>query len=140
MPANGMRTMKRTPGVSALGVLLSALLLLAGCGGGSSTSHPSDTKPVPPSTSPATTSPPTATTLPPGVSLTAQVTAPLAGVYDDRCHSIPLAHQIQRISERWLTSKVYPGDTARGQAFVHLDDLVDVFSLAVERRERVVRQ
>src|SRR5947199_1838501 len=83
MPANGMRTMKRTPGVSALGVLLSALLLLAGCGGGNGTSHPSDTKPVPPSTSPATTSPPTATTLPPGVSLTAQVTAPLAGVYDD---------------------------------------------------------
>src|SRR5947207_1563798 len=83
MPADGMRTMKRTPGVSALGVLLSALLLLGGGGGGNSTSHPSDTKPVPPSTSPATTSPPTATTLPPGVSLTAQVTAPLAGVYDD---------------------------------------------------------
>jgi len=49
----------------------------------------------------------------------------IAGVYDDRCHSIPLAHQIQRIHERWLTSHLYPGDLTRGQAFVHLDDLVD---------------
>src|SRR2546430_7673465 len=73
-----MQTTRRTPGVTALGVLLSALLLMTGCGGGSSSPHPSDTKPLPQSTSP-----PTATTLPPGVSLTAQVTASLAGVYDD---------------------------------------------------------
>ena len=58
----------------------------------------------------------------------------VAGVYDDLCHSIPLAHQIQRISERWTTSRLYPGDTSRGQAFVHLDDLVDAIDLAVERR------
>ena len=58
----------------------------------------------------------------------------IAGVYNDRCHSIPLAHQIQRINERQLVSRVFPGDTSRGQAFVHLDDLVDVFSLLVERR------
>ena len=62
----------------------------------------------------------------------------VAGVYDDRCHSIPLAHQIQRISERWTTGRFYPGDTSRGQAFVHLDDLVDAIELAVERSAKLL--
>ena len=61
----------------------------------------------------------------------------IAGVYDDRCRSIPLAHQIQRISERRLTSHVYPGDTSRGQAFVHLDDLVDAIARVVECRAQL---
>jgi nucleoside-diphosphate-sugar epimerase len=61
----------------------------------------------------------------------------IAGVYDDRCHSIPLAHQIQRIYERKLTSRVFPGETAHGQAFVHLDDAVDVFVRAIERRRQL---
>lgn len=58
----------------------------------------------------------------------------IAGVYDDRCHSIPLAHQIQRIYERWRTSRVFPGETAHGQAFLHLDDLVDAFLRLVGNR------
>ena len=58
----------------------------------------------------------------------------IAGVYDSRCHSIPLAHQIQRIYERRLTSRVFPGDTSRGQAFVHLDDVVEAIAGAVDRR------
>jgi nucleoside-diphosphate-sugar epimerase len=58
----------------------------------------------------------------------------IAGVYDDACHSIPLAHQIQRILERRLTGRVYPGDVSRGQAFVHLDDTLDAIRLAVEKR------
>jgi len=49
----------------------------------------------------------------------------IAGVYDDKCHSIPIAHQIQRIFERRIISHVFPGDTSHGQAFVHLDDLVE---------------
>jgi nucleoside-diphosphate-sugar epimerase len=61
----------------------------------------------------------------------------IAGVYDDRCRSIPLAHQVQRISERWAAGRVYPGDTSRGQAFVHLDDVVDAFDRAVERRRQL---
>jgi nucleoside-diphosphate-sugar epimerase len=65
------------------------------------------------------------------------VLARIAGVYDDRCHSIPIAHQIQRINERWLTSHVYPGDTSRGQAFIHLDDLIDALLLLVERRQEL---
>ena len=58
----------------------------------------------------------------------------IAGVYDDECHSIPIANQIQRIFERQMTSKVYPGDVSRGQAFLHLDDLVEALYRVVERR------
>ena len=58
----------------------------------------------------------------------------IAGVYDDDCHSIPLAHQIQRIYERRLTGRVYPGDVSRGQAFVHLDDTLEAIRLAVAKR------
>jgi len=61
----------------------------------------------------------------------------IAGVYDDKCHSIPLANQIQRIYERRLTSRVFPGNTSRGQAFVHLDDLLDALVLAVDRRAQL---
>lgn len=58
----------------------------------------------------------------------------IAGVYDDEGHSIPLAHQIHHIYERWLLSHLFPGDLAHGQAFVHLDDLVDAVASCVERR------
>jgi nucleoside-diphosphate-sugar epimerase len=58
----------------------------------------------------------------------------IAGVYDDGCHSIPLAHQIQRIYEREFTSRVYSGSASHGQSFVHLDDLVDAIEITIERR------
>ena len=58
----------------------------------------------------------------------------ISGVYDDLCHSIPLAHQIQRIYERQLTSRLYAGGTSHGQSFMHLDDLVDAIAIVVERR------
>ena len=58
----------------------------------------------------------------------------IAGVYDDQCHSIPLAHQMQRINERQFTSRVYSGSTSHGQSFMHMDDLVDAIALTVERR------
>lgn len=61
----------------------------------------------------------------------------IAGVYNDRCHSIPLANQIQRIYERKLVSHVFPGHIAHGQAFVHLDDLVEAFALLVQRRAQL---
>ncbi|MGE3779419.1 MAG: NAD-dependent epimerase/dehydratase family protein, partial [Pirellulaceae bacterium] len=65
------------------------------------------------------------------------VLARIAGIYDDHCHSIPLANQIQRIRERWMTSQVYPGDLSRGQAFLHLDDLVEAIAHMVERRREL---
>ena len=61
----------------------------------------------------------------------------IAGVYRDTCDSIPLAHQMQRIYERQLTSKLYPGDISHGQAFVHLDDVLDAFRQVVERRKEL---
>ena len=61
----------------------------------------------------------------------------IAGVYDDRCHSIPLAHQMQRIYERQLTSRIYSGSTSHGQSFLHMDDLVDAIELVVERRAQL---
>jgi nucleoside-diphosphate-sugar epimerase len=61
----------------------------------------------------------------------------IAGVYDDRGHSPPIANHIQRIYERWLSGQVYPGDPARGQAFIHLDDLVEAIARLVERRAQL---
>jgi nucleoside-diphosphate-sugar epimerase len=61
----------------------------------------------------------------------------IAGVYDDECRLIPLAHQIQRIYERQLVSHVFPGDTSHGQAFLHLEDLLDAFSRIVEVRAQL---
>jgi nucleoside-diphosphate-sugar epimerase/uncharacterized membrane protein len=65
---------------------------------------------------------------------TSAVLLRISGVYDDGGHSIPLAHQIQRIHERELTSRVYSGSTAHGQSFMHMDDLVDAIEQVVERR------
>jgi nucleoside-diphosphate-sugar epimerase len=58
----------------------------------------------------------------------------IAGVYTDQCQSVPLAHQIQRIYERRLTAKVFPGETSTGQSFVHLDDVVEALRATVARR------
>jgi nucleoside-diphosphate-sugar epimerase/uncharacterized membrane protein len=61
----------------------------------------------------------------------------LAGVYDDVCHSPPLAHQVQRIYERQFAGHLYSGETSHGQAFIHLDDVVDAIERAVERRAKL---
>jgi lipoprotein-anchoring transpeptidase ErfK/SrfK len=70
---------------SALAAAAAAVLVVA-CGGGGGSPRSANTKPAPPSTSaPA----PTTTTLPPGVSVIAQVRAPLAGVFDDPSSTQP---------------------------------------------------
>ena len=61
----------------------------------------------------------------------------LAGVYDDVCHSPPLAHQIQRIYEGQLAGHLYSGETSHGQSFVHLDDVVDAIERAIDRRAQL---
>ena len=58
----------------------------------------------------------------------------LAGVYDDICHSPPLANQMQRIYERQLASHLYSGQASHGESYVHMDDVVDAIVLAVDRR------
>ncbi|MEX0820136.1 MAG: NAD(P)-dependent oxidoreductase, partial [Pirellulaceae bacterium] len=61
----------------------------------------------------------------------------IAGVYNEDCHSIPIAQQIARIHERQLESYFFPGDKTCGQAFVHLEDLVSCFRAVVERRSNL---
>jgi nucleoside-diphosphate-sugar epimerase/uncharacterized membrane protein len=59
----------------------------------------------------------------------------IAGVYDDRCHSIPIAHQIKRIYEQRFISHIFSDDITHGAAFVHMEDMVEALVLAVERRK-----
>ena len=65
------------------------------------------------------------------------VLARIAGVYTDTGGSIPITNQMQRIAEKHLTSHFYPADPSRGQAFVHLDDLVEAFVRMIERRAQL---
>jgi nucleoside-diphosphate-sugar epimerase len=56
----------------------------------------------------------------------------IAGVYADDCHSIPIAHQIQRIYEGQLEGHLYSGDTDVRQSFVHVNDIVTAFECVVD--------
>ncbi|MDQ2644837.1 MAG: NAD-dependent epimerase/dehydratase family protein [Myxococcota bacterium] len=58
----------------------------------------------------------------------------LASVYDDECHSLPLARQIQRIYEKSLLGHVFPGNPEHGQAMLHLDDAADALAVTVAKR------
>ena len=53
------------------------------------------------------------------------------------CHSIPLANQMQRISSAGSPATCTPATRCAGQAFLHLDDLVDALERMVERRGRL---
>jgi nucleoside-diphosphate-sugar epimerase len=65
----------------------------------------------------------------------------IAGVYDDRCHSIPLALQIQRIYERDPVAYFSPGNPSIGRhPYVHTDDLVDAILLAFARRQELSQE
>jgi nucleoside-diphosphate-sugar epimerase len=59
----------------------------------------------------------------------------IVGCYDDECHSIPISNQIQRIYEKQLQSRVFPGNLKCGAPFMHLEDLVEAISLSVEKRK-----
>ena len=61
----------------------------------------------------------------------------IAGVYDEACHSVPIAQQISRIYEKKLESYFFPGDKTHGQAFIHLADLVECFRTTVECRRKL---
>jgi len=61
----------------------------------------------------------------------------IAGVYDEKTHSVPLAHQMQRIAERQFLSHFFSGDVHHGQAFVHLDDVVGAIVQAVDKRSEL---
>lgn len=61
----------------------------------------------------------------------------IAGVYDEDCHSIPIAQQISRIYERKLESFFFPGDKDHGQPFIHLEDLIAGFRQTLNRRQEL---
>ena len=58
----------------------------------------------------------------------------IAGVYDEYGHTVPIAQQISRIYQKELESYFFPGNASHGQAFVHMDDLVDCFRNVIDRR------
>lgn len=59
----------------------------------------------------------------------------IAGVYDEKGHSLPVGQQIARIYEKQMESYVFPGDPDHGQAVVHLEDLADCFYRAIQNRK-----
>ena len=59
----------------------------------------------------------------------------LAGVYDDRGHSAFLSQQIARVYERQLLSRMFTGNIHHGQAFVHLEDVLDAVAALIARRK-----
>lgn len=61
----------------------------------------------------------------------------IAGVYTDRIQPPTLAHQIQRIYERQFIGHVFAGAISHGQAFVHLDDLIEAVVQTVRRRREL---
>jgi nucleoside-diphosphate-sugar epimerase len=64
----------------------------------------------------------------------------ISGVYDDKCHSIPISQQIQRIYEKKMESRLFSGDISHGASFVHMDDLVDAIELAVNKRKELPQE
>lgn len=61
----------------------------------------------------------------------------IGGVYNEGGHTIPIAQQIARIFEKRFESYFFPGDPSAGQAFVHLEDLVDLIHRVIVSRDRL---
>ena len=59
----------------------------------------------------------------------------LAGLYDEKTAIPTLSHQIARVYERDLKAHLYSGDPQAGQSMIHIDDMVDLFRRAVDRRD-----
>lgn len=64
----------------------------------------------------------------------------LAGLYTEKSGVPTLTHQIARIYERDLKSQLYSGDLDAGQAFIHLDDMLDLFARTVEKRRELPKE
>lgn len=64
----------------------------------------------------------------------------VAGVYDDFCNSIPISHQIQRIYEKQMEAYLFAGNICHGATFVHMRDLIDAISLALDKRKELPQE
>lgn len=61
----------------------------------------------------------------------------ISGVYDNECHSIPIANQIQRIYEKQLNAHLFAGNPSHGADFIHMDDLVASIVKCVKMRKEL---
>jgi nucleoside-diphosphate-sugar epimerase len=61
----------------------------------------------------------------------------IAGVYDEDGRTVPITQHIDRIARKDLESYFFPGDPESGQAYVHLNDLVDLITRVIERRRQL---
>ncbi len=59
----------------------------------------------------------------------------IAGIYDDECHSIPIAHQIERIYEKRLEARLFAGNINHGASFLHMEDLVSAILACIQKRD-----
>jgi nucleoside-diphosphate-sugar epimerase len=64
----------------------------------------------------------------------------IAGVYDDKCHSIPISNQIQRIYEKQFVRFFFPGNLDAGASFIHMDDLISAIVQCVSLRKTLPRE
>ncbi|MCB0338922.1 MAG: NAD(P)-dependent oxidoreductase [Bdellovibrionales bacterium] len=64
----------------------------------------------------------------------------IAGVYNEKCNSLPISEHIRRILEKDFESYFFPGDPDHGQPFVHLDDLVACIANTVANRDKLSRK
>jgi nucleoside-diphosphate-sugar epimerase len=58
-----------------------------------------------------------------------------ADCYDEECHSILLASQIQRLYEHQLESYFFPGDVNHKSSFIHIEDLAEAVLRCVLKRK-----
>jgi nucleoside-diphosphate-sugar epimerase len=64
----------------------------------------------------------------------------IAGAYNEQCHSVPIAHQIQRIYERKMESYFFPGNPSHGSSFIHYEDVTEAIVKAVEKRNKLAKE
>lgn len=64
----------------------------------------------------------------------------IAGCYDEECNSIPISQQISRIYNRSPQMYLFPGNPSHGSPFLHFDDLVEAFYLAVKKRHELPKE
>ncbi|MFC2049366.1 NAD-dependent epimerase/dehydratase family protein [Chlamydiota bacterium] len=61
----------------------------------------------------------------------------ISGVYDDECHCIPIANQIQRIYEHQVNAHLFAGKPSHGSDFMHMNDLVNAIAACVNLRKEL---
>ncbi len=61
----------------------------------------------------------------------------LSGVYSDWCELVPLYQTIKLVMSKSFEKFFYPGNIDCGLTYIHIDDLVDVILIAMNKRDRL---